>query len=79
LQAPPAHTVPAAQVVPALAPLQSDLAPQYALSVFGSTHAPLQLICPLGQLTTHAPPEQTLPAGHTAPALAPVQSPEAPQ
>jgi hypothetical protein len=76
---PPEQTVPLAQAVPALAPEHAPLAPQWALSVLGSMQLPPHSIVPLGQLSAHVPAAQTLPAAQAAPALAPAQSPLAPQ
>lgn len=77
--APALHTSPAAQATPAFAPRQSPEAPQKRGDVAGSTHCPPQDTSPEAQLAPQAPPLQTSPLGHVVPALAPVQSPEAPQ
>lgn len=58
---PSLQTVPKAQVSPSLAPAQSSLAPQKALSVCGSTHVVPHLIWPGGQLISHVDATQTYP------------------
>ena len=86
-QAPLLQTWPAEQTVPSLLPpptlVQSPVAPQWPLSVSGSTQTPPQLTLPVGQEVAQAPPVQMLPAGQTAPSLLPPptleQSPVAPQ
>ena len=65
--------------MPAFAPLQSPLAPQYCRLVCGSVHAPPQVTCPAAHDTAHTPLVHTCPDGHIEPAFAPAQSPEAPQ
>jgi hypothetical protein len=62
-----------------LGPAQSVLAPQKVALVFGSMQLPSQLIWPLLHTTWHAPSTQLAGEVHVAPALSPVQSPEAPQ
>ena len=73
------HVVPDAQTLPALAPVQSPVAPQYALFVVGSMHFPPQLTSPATHVSWQLPFVHTLPLGQAVPAFAPVQSPEAPQ
>ena len=68
---------PAPHVVPADAPVQVPLAPQWAESVCGFTHAPPQLTSPDGHW--QVPAVQTNPALQDVPADAPVQVPLAPQ
>jgi hypothetical protein len=79
VQTPPEQISPAAQTFPISALEQDPAAPQKARSVRGSTHFPLQVAWPGGQLLPHAPPAQTCPAAQTAPACGPVQAPLAPQ
>jgi hypothetical protein len=74
-----AHTWPVAQAVPALEPEQAPLAPQWVASVRGSTHALPQTSRPDWQVSAHAPFVHTWPTVHAVPALAPEQSPLAPQ
>ena len=52
---PPLQTSPPVHAVPAFAPLQLPLAPQFELLVFGSMQLPPQLISVPGQETTHVP------------------------
>jgi hypothetical protein len=49
------------------------------LFVVQSTHTPPQLISPAGHDTLHAPLLHTWPDAHTAPPLAPMHAPLAPQ
>ena len=70
---------PEPQAVPAEAPLQVPLAPQWAGLMRGSMHWPPQLTRPAWQETWHVPPLQTCPEPQTAPADAPLQVPVAPQ
>ena len=78
-QTPAVHTCPEGHAMPALAPLQSVVAPQKARLVFGSMQVPPQLRRPAWQVKPHAPPEQTCPAWHVVPTVAPAQAPLAPQ
>jgi hypothetical protein len=69
---------PAAQVVPAFAPAQLPLAPQWVALVSGSRQAPPQATWPaVGH--AQAPAWQVSPAAQAVPAFAPAQSPLAPQ
>ena len=70
---------PEAQTVPAAAPLQVPLAPQWAGLVWGSTQVPPQFTRPAWQETWQVPALQTCPAPQTVPALAPLHVPLAPQ
>jgi hypothetical protein len=78
-QVPPAQTCPGEQMAPALPPLQSELAPQWARSVSGSMQVEAQLMSPVWQVSWQLPPTQTSPEPQAAPALTPWQSAEAPQ
>jgi hypothetical protein len=69
---PALHTCPAAHAVPALAPVQVALAPQWARSLEGSTHVLAQFTCEPGHDTEHAPALQTCPATHAVPATPPL-------
>jgi hypothetical protein len=60
--------------------VQSAVAPQYVLFVFGSTHVPPQSSSPLPHEVAQTPePLQTSPPPHITPELAPWQFPLAPQ
>ncbi|MEI4907990.1 hypothetical protein Q8G40_28310, partial [Klebsiella pneumoniae] len=59
--------------------MQLPLAPQWKLSVLGSTQAPSQSTNVGGQVVWHAPLEQNWPTRHTVPPVGPVQVPLAPQ
>jgi hypothetical protein len=67
-QAPPLQTCPAGHCVPGLpeppAP-HAPVAPQYWLSLDGSTHRPLQLTSVPGHATAQLPPPHALPVGQT--------------
>jgi hypothetical protein len=65
-QAPALQTWVAPQAAPASAPLQAPLAPQWVRLVCGSTQAPSQETCPVGQLPGQSLPEQTLPEEQAA-------------
>jgi hypothetical protein len=71
------HTLPLAQVAPALPPVmpQPAVAPQWVRSVTGSTQTPPQFTCPPGHDTEHAPELHTLPLAQLVPAL-PTPSPQ---
>ena len=66
-QVPPWHVSPEAHVLPAWAPVQVPLAPQWIGLVRGSTHAPSHATCPDGQGTAQAPLEQTEPTAQMLP------------
>jgi len=57
------------QFVPALAPEQAPLAPQYILSVSGTMHLPPQRTWLLKQPVAHVVPLQNCPEGQLVPAL----------
>ena len=76
-QVPPEQMSPDGHAVPALAPLQSSLAPQCVLLVVGSMQVPPQLMRPVWQVSPQVPAEQTLPDGHAVPRWR--ESAEAPQ
>jgi len=57
---PPVHTCAEPHDVPAFAPAQSPVAPQWLGSVVGSTHVPSQATCPGGQLVVVAVPVTVL-------------------
>jgi len=63
---------------PLFAPIQSPLAPQLSMLVFGSTHAPLQATRPSGH-GWQTPPQQPVPLPQAIPASEPVQLALAPQ
>lgn len=68
----PLHVPPDAHRVPALpepATPQPAVAPQYCVLLFGSMHAPPQLISLLGQLMAQPLDVHTCPDPHHAPAL----------
>jgi hypothetical protein len=68
-----------AQLLPARAPTQSPLAPQWLASVCASIHWPPQRTPPLGQALPQTPPTQDWSWAQLAPALLPVQLAVAPQ
>jgi hypothetical protein len=73
------QTSPAPHVAPALGPMQLPLAPQFIRFERGSMQLPPQSTVPAGHIARHAPPEHTCAPMHVVPALAPAQSPLAPQ
>jgi hypothetical protein len=77
-QAPRWQVSPPVQAVPAVAPVQSPLAPHQVGSIEGSTQAPPQATWAPGQVSLQAPATQVEPAAQTDPACAPVQLPLAP-
>ena len=58
-QAPLLQTSPSAQAVPALAPVQSEVAPQWVRSLSGSTQVSPHWTIAAEQVTAHAPLSQT--------------------
>jgi hypothetical protein len=76
---PPLQAVPGVHGLPAPAPMQLPLAPQYALSVLGLMQLLAHRTSPLKHMVEHIPPLHAVPGTHAFPAAVPVQLPLAPQ
>jgi hypothetical protein len=66
-QLPAVQVSPAAQAVPAVAPVQAPLAPQCVASVCGLTHDPPQFTSPAWQFSRQVPVLHTSPEGQACP------------